>query len=247
MDDEHGDPCHPSITTEGEPKMNLSRKIKGAVALAAVLAASSAFADDGDYRPFTYEVTITNVTKGQVFSPPVLVTHSQDVALFAVGETALEELALVAEAGDGGPLAALASSLSQVGEAQATGAPIPPGASAVYTIGGTREFDVLSIVGMLVNTNDAFFALDSQALPKGRRGSRSYYAASYDAGSEGNNEDCAFIPGPACPGGSGNARSTGDAEGYVHIHNGVHGIADLAPAAYDWRNPVAKVTITRVR
>jgi hypothetical protein len=221
--------------------------MKGAVVLAAVLATSAAVADDGDYRPFTYEVTITNVTKGQVFSPPVLVTHSREVALFAVGETALEELALVAEAGDGGPLAALASGLSQVGEAQATSAPIPPGASSVYTISGAREFRVLSIVGMLVNTNDAFFAVDSKDLPKARHGSRTYYAAGYDAGSEGNNEDCAFVPGPACPSGSGNARSTGDAEGYVHIHNGVHGIADLAPDAYDWRNPVAKVTITRVR
>lgn len=227
--------------------MKLSKQLTGAVLLIAALATSSAFADDGDYRPFTYEVTITNVTKGQVFSPPVLVTHSRDVALFAAGETALEELALVAEAGDGGPLAALASSLPQVGEAQSTSAPIPPGATAVYTIGGARGFNVLSIVGMLVNTNDAFFALDSQALPRGRHGSRSYYAASYDAGSEGNNEDCAFIPGPACPGDSGNQRSTGDAEGFVHIHNGVHGIADLAPDAYDWRNPVAKVTIRRVR
>jgi hypothetical protein len=230
----------------GEIEMNLSRHMKGALFLAAVFAASSAVADDGDYRPFTYEVTITNVTKGQVFSPPVLVTHSSDVALFAVGETALDELALVAEAGDGGPLAALASSLPQVGEAQSTNAPIPPGASAVYTIGGAREFGVLSIVGMLVNTNDAFFAIDSQSLPRERRGSRSYYAAAYDAGSEGNNEDCAFVPGPACLGGSGNARSTGDAEGYVYIHNGVHGIADLAPAAYDWRNPV-RVTIRRIR
>lgn len=227
--------------------MKRSRYMKGAVVLAAVLATSAAAADDGDYRPFTYEVTITNVTEGQVFSPPVLVTHSRDVALFGVGETAIEELALMAEAGDGGPLAELASGLRQVGEAQPTSAPIPPGASAVYTIGGAREFDVLSIVGMLVNTNDAFFAIDSQTLPRARRGSRTYYAAGYDAGSEGNNEDCAFVPGPACPDGSGNARSTGDAEGFVHIHNGVHGIADLAPDAYDWRNPVAKVTITRVR
>jgi hypothetical protein len=84
-------------------------------------------------------------------------------------------------------------------------------------------------------------------LPEDRGDTVTYYVGAFDAGSEGNNEDCAFVPGPACPPDSGNARSTSDAEGYVHIHNGVHGIADLGPAAYDWRNPVAKITITRTR
>ena len=75
----------------------------------------------------------------------------------------------------------------------------------------------------------------------------------YDAGSEGNNEDCGFVPGPACPDGSGNDRDTADAEGYVHVHNGVHGVfeeeppPDLAPDAYDWRNPVARIVTTRIR
>ena len=36
-----------------------------------------------------------------------------------------------------------------------------------------------------------------------------------------------------------------DGEGYVHIHRGMHGIGDLAPEIYDWRNPVAAITITR--
>ena len=110
-----------------------------------------------------------------------------------------------------------------------------------------RDEEVLSIVGMLVNSNDAFFALDSASLPGKRGESVTIYVGAFDAGSEGNNEHCGFVPGPACPAGSGNARSTADAEGFVHIHNGVHGIADLAASAYDWRNPVAKITITRTR
>lgn len=211
------------------------------------LLGASANADIYGKRSNTYEVTITNITKGQVFSPPVLVTHNRDVALFNVGDPALDELAIVAEDGAGQPLVDLVSGLPQVSEAQANSAPLMPGASAVYAINSQRGFNVLSIVGMMVNTNDAFFAIDSKTLPRSRWGSRTFYARGYDAGSEGNNEDCAFIPGPACPADSGNARSTDDAEGYVHIHNGVHGIADLGPAAYDWRNPVAKVTIRRVR
>jgi hypothetical protein len=119
--------------------------------------------------------------------------------------------------------------------------------SAHYEINSRRGFSVLSIVSMMVNTNDAFFAIDSKFLPFARYSSRTYYALGYDAGSEENNEECASIPGPACPQASGNARATEDAEGYVHIHNGVHGIKDLKADAYDWRNPVAKITIKRKR
>lgn len=218
--------------------------IATALIATSLLAAGAASADQYGHR--SYEVTITNVTKGQVFSPPVLVTHTRQVALYELGAPALPELAIVAEDGAGQPLADLAATLPAVFEAQSTSMPLPPGASAVYEINGNRR-SVLSAVGMLVNTNDAFFGLDSASLPRRKGTSRSYTVTAYDAGSEGNNEDCAFIPGPACMAGSGNARSTADAEGFVYVHNGVHGIADLAPYAYDWRNPVAVITITRTR
>ncbi len=226
--------------------------MKSAIRSSALLATVALFATataNADHHSSNqvFEVTITNITKGQVFSPPVLVTHTSDVALFAVGEPAIDELALVAEDGAGGPLADLVSTLPQVADAQATMAPIPPGASAIYQVNSRKGFNVLSIVSMMVNTNDALVAIDSQRLPRWSSDSRTYYALGYDAGSEGNNEDCRFIPGPACPSGSGNMRSTDDAEGYVHIHNGVHGIADLAADAYDWRTPVAKIDIRRIR
>lgn len=227
--------------------MKRTMQIAGLTGALLALLVTSANASYYGKRDRVYEVTITNITKGQVFSPPVLVTHNRDVALFEVGTPALDELAIVAEDGAGQPLADLVSTLPQVFEAQSTSAPLMPGASAVYEIKSQRGFNVLSVVSMMVNTNDAFLAIDSRSLPFSRYTTRSYIARGYDAGSEGNNEDCAFVPGPACPAGSGNARSTEDAEGYVHIHNGVHGIADLGPAAYDWRNPVARITVRRVR
>ena len=84
-------------------------------------------------------------------------------------------------------------------------------------------------------------------MPRGRGESRSVTLRSpaYDAGSEENNEDGAFIPGP--PFGSLNVRATAGAEGFVHIHRGVQGVADLAPETYDWRNPTAEIRVTRVR
>ena len=66
----------------------------------------------------------------------------------------------------------------------------------------------------------------------------------YDAGSEANTESCLSIPGPPC--GSAGFRDTADAEGFVHVHSGIHGIGDLAPQRYDWRNPGAYVTVRRI-
>ena len=228
--------------------MTFTKSIAVGTGMMALLLTSAAHADDqprGATRDYT--VTITNLTLGQVFSPPVLVTHAQDVALFTLGEAASDELALVAEDGVGQDLAALASTLPGVADAQATSTPIPPGETVEFQISGNRRFDVLSVVGMLVNTNDAFFAIDSEPLPKTRRSSVVYRALAYDAGSEANNEDCAYIPGPACPADSGNDRAVDDAEGYVYVHNGIHDSADLSAAAYDWRNPVASITVELTR
>ncbi len=36
-------------------------------------------------------------------------------------------------------------------------------------------------------------------------------------------------------------------EGFVHVHNGIHGICDLNDANMAWRNPVAQVTIKKKR
>ena len=71
----------------------------------------------------------------------------------------------------------------------------------------------------------------------------------YDAGSETNDESCDNIPGGGpCDGLGGEALSLGDdGEGYVRASPGIQGVDDLSSAAYDWRNPLAIVTITRVR
>ena len=193
-----------------------------------------------------YEVTVTNLTKDQVLSPPVVATHRKTVAFFALGEPALDELVLVAEDGMGGPLADLLNTLPEVYEAIATTDPVPPGDSVTFDIESRGRFDQLSLAGMLVNTNDAFAAVDTVALPRGRNRSVAYYASAYDAGSEANNEHCDFIPGPAC-GGAPNERDTDSAEGFVYVHSGVHGIGDLDPAQHDWRNPVAKIVVKRVK
>ena len=96
---------------------------------------------------------------------------------------------------------------------------------------------------MLVSTNDAFFAINGVAAPRGNA-STTVFARAYDAGTEANSEDCAWIPGPPC--GNGGAHDPSPSEGYVHVHAGVHGIGSLVPADHDWRDAVARVHIERM-
>ena len=233
--------------------MNLSLSLLALLTSSAVLGTgfAASVAADNDRWGTEYRVTIINLTKGQVFSPPVLATHQSSVSIFTPGRPASEELVDVAENGNGVPLAESLGRLPQVFEAIAETQPIPPlidpEDAVAFEIHGRGHFDRFSMVSMLVNTNDAFLAIDSVELPSRRDSSRSYYAIAYDAGSETNNEECEFIPGPACDAESGNLRHPDDAEGITYVHNGVHGIGDLVTEGHDWRNPVAEIVITRVR
>ena len=184
-------------------------------------------------------VTVTNVTRGQIFSPPIVVAHDASLRLFQVGEPASPELAGVAEDANGGPLVALLGTLPEVYDVNVGDGVILPGESRTVEVTVSGRFPVISVVGMLVTTNDAFYAASTSVLPF--RSTTTVTALAYDAGSEANTESCAHIPGPPC--GNGGVRVTDGAEGYVHVHAGVHGGADLVPAMHDWRNPVAHVTI----
>src|SRR6266516_6429468 len=54
-----------------------------------------------------FEVTVTNLTRGQTFTPILVASHQQGVRLFALGQPASEPLATLAEEGNAAPLAAL--------------------------------------------------------------------------------------------------------------------------------------------
>ncbi len=187
-----------------------------------------------------YEVTITNLTYNQVFSPLLVASHFRSIALFEAGEPASDGIALMAEAGDVSGIVASVEGDRRVRGAGVSEGPLRPGESTTVTVPANRGSRI-SVVSMLVNTNDAFLALNGVAAPRFGR-TATYYAVAYDAGSEPNDELCANIPGPACGGAGASAE---DGEGFIHIHRGVHGVGDLDASAYDWRNPVAKITVTR--
>ncbi len=106
-----------------------------------------------------------------------------------------------------------------------------------------KGFRLLSAAGMLVSSNDAFFAV--RGVPARSKNDMAVDAVAYDSGTEHNSENCAYIPGPPC--GNGGERDTDGAEGYVYIHAGIHGIGDLDPAEFDWRNPVATIMVQKVK
>lgn len=209
------------------------------VLTAALIFGTNVLADDGK----TYQVTITNITAGQAFTPILAATHRADIAFFALGQPASQELAALAEGGDIGPLGDLLESVPWlVGDMASNGALLGPGESVTIEVTGSNRFDRLSFAAMLVPTHDTFVALDSMPLPKH---AASATARAYDAGSETNDELCANIPGPYCGGAPFSPMD--DGEGFVHVANGIHGIGDLAPEVFDWRNPVASVTVRRVK
>lgn len=207
--------------------------------LATVLAAVPALAQE------TYRIKITNATRGQVASPPVIATHSIRAQIFNVGEPASDALAAVAEDADTAALVgALQASDEVLSVVEGTG-PIPPGQTVEFDIEASAAFPRLSIVGMLVQTNDAFYGLDRFPLVDGMRDWRQTIGLpAYDAGSEANNESCDFIPGPPC--GNPFVRDLDGAEGFVHIHSGIVGDGDLSVETYDWRNPAVWVTVIRL-
>jgi hypothetical protein len=211
------------------------------IVMCGILVSGLSYAKDKERQ---YEVTITNITRGQTISPPIVISHSMDFQLFSLGNSAPTGLAELAEDGMTGPLSAYLDTLDSVydhNDQSVEGGPIGPGASVTVLINTKKGFQLLSAAGMLVNSNDAFFAI--RGVSARSKGNVVMEARAYDAGSEVNNELCAFIPG--C--GGGGMRDPEGAEEYVHIHSGIHGIGNLEPAEADWNNPVAIVKVQRVK
>ncbi len=210
------------------------------VPLFGLLMMGAGYADSGGH----YEVTITNITRGQVITPPVLISHKGSFELFSLGGPAIAPLATLAETGEPTDLLDYLAERSDVYDVAAADGPLPYGESVVLKIRARGHARYLSAVGMLATTNDAFFGVRQVRLPP--YGMRHVTAEAYDAGSEANSESCDRIPGPPCSPESGNDRDTEAAEGFVHVHSGIHGIGDLDPSVLDWRNPVVEVKIRRV-
>lgn len=216
------------------------KKITGMFMLLAMGGISSEAAMASDWT--NYRVTIKNATTHHVITPPLIVIHNQKFKLFNIASPASDGLATQAETGDHSVLYNEVNGVRGVYDVVAGGGVIPYGNKATFDIRAPKNANI-SFTGMLASTNDAFTAISGKPLPKK---SVIYMATTYDAGSEVNNENCSYVPGPPCAADSGNARATDGAEGFITIHSGIKGGSDLNPAHLDWRGATAVVSITRI-
>lgn len=235
--------------------MRFPRQSAAATAVVLAMAAAPVLAAD-------YEVTITNLTRGQHFTPLIAAAHDAGVRLFHAGDEASAQLQAIAEGGDIAPMIEL---LQSQGAAYGAGdGLLAPGMSTTLILTDVADNNaLLSLAGMLLPTNDGFVGVDSAYLPVEVGSSVTLFARGYDAGTEANDEllggGAPGVPGfPAPPPvvatgtGSGATGISTQAEGYVHVHPGVlgdldatAGVSDINAATHRWQNPVARVLITR--
>ena len=219
------------------------------IATAAALALALVATPAAGQANVTYTVKVENLTSGQPFTPPVVVTHSSGFDVFESGQAASSALQSLAENGNNDPLATLASGSSAVYDSGAGTAPILPGESATISVDAPAG-SLISTAMMLICTNDGFAGLDSVALPAS--GSQAITVNAYDAGTENNTEDFADIVPPcqAVIGVTSDDDGTGETNpalaegGVVSAHAGVQGGTDLTTADHGWTDPVAKITVT---
>jgi len=215
----------------------MTATVLAAASLAALPFVASA-GDKGNGGVRTYQVTIENTATGfQPLSPGGVVVHNKRVDVWSTGSPASAALAAVAEDADLPIFVDTYSAARGVRSASVGGgAPFGPGESVTFEVEGRRN-DRISIVSMLVNTNDAFTGIDSVRL---RNREQVFEVGAYDGGTEVNNELGAFIPGPV-----GNSPFERAPEGaLITPHAGVLGGGDLDPAVHGWEGPVATITIT---
>ena len=196
-----------------------------------------------------FKVTLTNLTVGaatqggQIFSPPIFVTHGHGFSIGASGEAASAELTALAETGNNAPLAELAMGSDAVSGVVAMGAPdglvFPSGGSVMTTVSGSADAGYLSLATMLVQTNDGIVLGNSLPLFDEDGNPRSFTMdlIAYDAGTEDNNELATHVPGPPFEGGE--RAPTADP---IMAHPGIAGTADVG-AAFGWTEPTATVTV----
>lgn len=211
-----------------------------------------------DAATHAYQITIENLTSGQPLSPGIIVAHTKAVSLFRKGSAASEGIRLIAEQGvptaaemmfsdSDGLVGGLSDAISTSGPIHRKGG--PGSTTSSLMLAARANANRLSLALMLICTNDGFVGLDAVKLPGGFK-PEVFYAKSYDAGTEQNNEMSTQLPdpcgaiGPVTLPADGNARVP--TSGVIMPHPGIKGGADLSTSAHGWSDPAAKITVQRL-
>jgi hypothetical protein len=202
----------------------------------------------------SFDITIVNTSNAQPLSPVAVIAHGTGYSVFSVGTSASAGLEEMAEGGDNTALIAAADADAAVILTASGGAPIGPAGSETVRITmaeADRAGLLISVATMLVNTNDAFTALNGWPVDTMAVGDvMTMSAIAYDAGTELDSESAATIPGPA--GGGEGFNAVRDDEGdRVSMHSGVVSGDDGLQSSdlteqHRFDNPVARIRIERI-
>ena len=205
--------------------------------------------------PVSFDVSVVNLTNAQPLSPVAMVLHNGGVRVFEVGSPVNLDLENLAEGGDNGPWLASFDGNADVLETRSGAGPLPPGGRQDDTF-ELADDDIgtvhLSVVSMLVNTNDAITSVNAVDLSGMMVGdSMTLNLVAYDAGTEADTEAPGTIPGPADGGEGFNAVRDDELDG-VTMHNGVISNSDVLATSvlteqHRFDNPVARVIISRTQ
>jgi hypothetical protein len=155
--------------------MKMKAMINAALILASLMGGNFASAAD-------FNVRITNLTNGIWFTPFIVAAHPDGTSLFTAGQPASANLQAMAEGGDiSGLVADMQGVGATIAENPAAGL-LPPAMSADVDLNTDGTSNVLlSLVSMLLPTNDAFTGLNSITIPTDP-GTYTFNLPAYDAG-----------------------------------------------------------------
>ncbi|MEJ2742739.1 MAG: spondin domain-containing protein [Gammaproteobacteria bacterium] len=207
---------------------------------------------DGDR---TYDIQIVNLTHNQPFSPAAIIAHTSGYTPFTESEAASNALEQLAEGGDNAAFILEAQTATQYVDHATTALIAAKSASDSVTIEvpSSQTDDIkLSVVTMLVNTNDAFTGVNAADLSDlAVSDTLIIQGPTWDAGTELNTESVGTIPGPA-DNGTGYVTTRDDLYDRVHIHPGVITADDGLSTSvlnddHRFLNPSSRIVITRTQ
>jgi len=189
--------------------------------------------DDSTSATGGLTVTLTNNSASQPMTPPVVILHNAPDAdngarIFEVGQPASDAIIAIAENGDNRPLINLLGYLTDQGRVSESAVgfadpdnpgPLLPGMTATVDLDLQSDDQRMTIVSMVVCTNDGFSAANAHTLSADV--SETFSLPIFDAGSETNVLSLNYWVPPCSPDGSENL--TDDENGSIMMHPGQSG------------------------